>query len=196
MSGAPRWSMLVEMVAHPTHIPEAPVSVFIAARHEAIRTALWTLFQSEPGVEPLAVTASAEDLARLLATVSPAVVVVEESVLGPDGIAGLPAIVAATPQSAFIVVGMNEHPAYVARARAAGAADYVRLDDADRLGRAVVEASDRSRPFAAGRRRAGSRARTVVPAPGAVSTVSRPPSSSTRSRIPSRPKPPVCSEGS
>ena len=72
---------------------------------------------------------------------SPAVVVVDESVLGPDGIAGLPAIVAATPQSAFIVVGMHDHPAYVARAREAGAADYVRLDDADRLGRAVVEAS-------------------------------------------------------
>jgi len=195
MSSVPDWPMLVEMAAHPTHIPEAPVSVFIAARHEAIRTALWSLFQSEPGVEPLAATASAEDLARLLSTVSPAVVVVDESVLGSDGIAGLPAIAATAPQSAFIVVGMHDHPAYVTRAREAGAADYVRLDDADRLGRVVVEAGDRSTSFAAGRRRTGSRARTVVPAPGALSTVSRPPSSSTRSRIPSRPKPPVCSDG-
>jgi DNA-binding NarL/FixJ family response regulator len=188
--------MLVDMAARRAHIPEAPVSVFVAARHEAIRTALWNLFQSEPGVEPLAATASWKDLARLLANVSPAVVVVDESVLGPDGIAWLPAIVAATPQSAFIVVGMHDHPAYIARARAAGAADYVRLDDADRLGRAVVEASDRSAPFSAGRRRTGSRAMTVVPAAGAVSTVSRPPSSSTRSRIPSIPNPSVCSDGS
>src|SRR5688572_29015224 len=184
------------MAAYPTHIADAPVSVFIAARHEAIRAALWAFFEAEPDVEPLAVSATAADLTRLLARMSPAVVVVDESVLGTHGIAGLPAIVAAAPQSAFDVVGMHDHPAYVTRAREAGAADYVRLDDADRLGRAVVEASEGSTPFAAGRRRAGSRAKTVVPAPGAVSTVSRPPSSSTRSRIPSRPKPPVCSDGS
>jgi DNA-binding NarL/FixJ family response regulator len=164
--------MLVDMAAHPAHIPEAPVSVFVAARHDAIRAALWNLFQSEPGVEPLAATASAEDLERLLATVSPAVVVVDESVLRPDGIASLPAIVAANPQSAFIVVGMHDHPAYVTRARQAGAADYVRLEDAARLATAVVEASD---AFAAGRRRTGSRAMTVVPASGAASIVSRPP---------------------
>jgi DNA-binding NarL/FixJ family response regulator len=188
--------MLTDMAAHPAHISKAPVSVFVAARHDAIRAALWNLFESEPGVEPLAATASAEDLARLLATVCPAVAVVDESVLRPDGMARLPAIVAASPQSAFIVVGMHDHPAYVTRARQAGAVDYVRLDDAERLARAVAEVSDASAGVPAGRRRTGSRAMTVVPASGAASIVSRPPSRSTRSRIPSSPKPPVCSDGS
>jgi DNA-binding NarL/FixJ family response regulator len=134
------------MAAYPTHIAAAPVSVFVAARHGAIRAALWAFFEAEPDVEPLAVTASAADLTRLLARVSTAVVVVDESALGAHGIGGLPAIVAAAPQSAFIVVGMHDHPAYVTRAREAGAADYVRLDDAERLAKSVVEASDASAP--------------------------------------------------
>jgi DNA-binding NarL/FixJ family response regulator len=160
----------------------------IAARHEAIRTALWSLMQAEPAIEPLAATASARDLAQLLISLSPAVVIIDESALGADGIASLPALMEDAPQSAFVIVGMHDDPAYVTHARRAGAYDYVLLDDAERLGSAVREAADRSASFAVGRRRTASRAMTVVPDPGAESIASQPPSSSTRSRIPSRPK--------
>ncbi len=149
---------------------DTSISVFVAARHDAIRAALWSLLQAEADIDPLAATATGADLARLLASLSPTVVVADESVLGDDGIAWLPALLEASPRSAFVVVGMHDHPAYVARAREAGAADYVLLDEADRLGRAVVEAGDWATPFAAGPRRTGSRPpsmepRSTTPAP-------------------------------
>src|SRR6185312_10170244 len=153
----------------PIALGRPPVTVFIAARSERVRTALWRLLQSEEGIEPLGATADLADLIRLLGRATPSVVVVDESVLGSAGLRWLPMVAHAAPRAGLVVVGMHDNPAYITRARAAGAADYVRLDDADRLGRVVVDASRSSAPLAAGRRRAGRRAITVVPDPGADS---------------------------
>lgn len=114
-----------------------------------MRAALWSLLEAEPGIEPLSATADAADLIRLLGRVAPAVVVVDESVLGSAGIGWLPTLVKAAPETAFIVVGMHDHPGYVTRARDAGAADYMLLDDPERLGRSVLEAGTRSAPSSA-----------------------------------------------
>jgi DNA-binding NarL/FixJ family response regulator len=129
-----------------------PVSVFIAARDERIRAGLWTLLESEPGVEPTGATADLADLIRLLGRVAADVIVLHESVFGLAGVGWLPVVSRAAPRSALVVVGMHAHPAFTARARDAGAADYVRLDDAERLGPAVVAASECSAALAAGRR--------------------------------------------
>jgi two-component system nitrate/nitrite response regulator NarL len=122
----------------------APVSVFIAARHERVRAALWQLLEHEPGIEPLAATADLADMIRLLERLRPAVVVVDQSVLGDAGLDALSRVAEVAPQAAFIVVGMHDHPGYVTWAREAGAADYVCLDEAaDRLGPSVADASAR-----------------------------------------------------
>ena len=106
-------------------------------------------------------------MVRLLGWLRPAVVVVEQSVLGIPGLDALATLVEVAPQAAFIVVGMHDHPGYVAWARDAGAVDYVCLDEAvDRLGPSVVEAAEPRVPVDVARRTAGSRAITVVPAPG------------------------------
>ena len=122
---------------------EAPdVTVFIAARHESIRAALWQLLDGEAGIEPLAATADLTDMVRLLGWLRPAVVVVEQSVLRSAGLDALATLVEVAPQAAFIVVGMHDDPGYVAWARDAGAVDYVCLDEAvDRLGPSVIEAA-------------------------------------------------------
>jgi DNA-binding NarL/FixJ family response regulator len=175
----------------------SPVPVFIAVRHNSVREALWRLLEAEPGVEPLAATADLADTVRLLGTLAPAVVVLDESVLGDGGLRKLPTVAAAAPRTAFVVVGMHDHPRYVTWAREVGAADYVLLDEAaERLGRSVVEAAEPSAPLRASRRRAGSRAVSVVPAPDADSIISLPPSNSTRSRIPTSPKPPAVPDAS
>jgi DNA-binding NarL/FixJ family response regulator len=174
------------MSTQPTPIART-VPVFLAAAHRSVRRALRAVLESEPRVEPLAEIAGLEDLRRLLARVTPPVVIVDEAILGPDGIGALHELMADAPAAAFVVVGMGEHPMYVTRAREAGAADYVRLDEAERLAASVVEASERSAASAADRRRTGSRAVTVVPELGVDATPSTPPSSSTRSRMPSNP---------
>ena len=73
--------------------------------------------------------------------------------LGDAGLDALAELAEVAPQAGIVVVGMHDHPGYVAWAREAGATDYVCLDDAiDRLGPAVSEASERRRRP---RRRAG-----------------------------------------
>ena len=173
-----------------------PVSVVIAAHDERIRNVLWTVFKSEVGIEPVGATADPADLIRLLERVVADVIVLHDSVFGAAGLGSLPLVARAAPRAAVLVVGMHDHPAFARRARDAGAAAYVRLDDAERLGRAVVEASEDSAPLVARRRRTGRRAVTVVPTPGEASITRLPPRSSTRSRMPRRPKPSGASDGS
>ena len=184
------------MSTQPTPVARAAVPVFLAAAHRSVRRALWALLENEPAIEPVATIADLADLRRLLVRVTAPVVIVDEAILGTDGITALPGLVGDAPTAAFVVVGMGDHPRYVTRAREAGAADYVRMDEAERLGRSVVAASERSAPSTTGRRRDGSRALIVVPAPGDDATLSSPPSNSTRSRMPSRPNPPAVSSGS
>src|SRR5262245_30019087 len=109
------------------------VTVLIASRHERVRSALRSLLSAEPGLEPITATGGAADLAWLLDSVAPAVAVVDESVF-----ALLPELAAAVPATRFLMVGMQDHPGFVTRAREAGATDYVRLDEPERLVAAVA----------------------------------------------------------
>lgn len=162
------------------------ITVIVAAERASVRAGLSQLLRAAPRVR-VAATASVAELFRLLAGTPAAVVVIHEALVDATDRRRLRALVAAAPQASFIVVGMHDHAGYVERVRQAGARDYVRLDDAERLNRIVVEAGERSAPSVAARRRTGSRAVSLVPSPGADSIASVPPSSSTRSRIPSSP---------
>ena len=76
----------------------------------------------------------------------PDVVVVDGSLLGEPGLRRLSTFTALAPSTAFVVIGMGDHPGFAARARAAGAADYVRLDDAvERVAAAVSAAGSGAR---------------------------------------------------
>jgi DNA-binding NarL/FixJ family response regulator len=69
-------------------------------------------------------------------------VVVESGLLRPAGMDRLPTLKAAAPHAAFIIIGMGDHTALAARARAAGAFDNVRLDEgSERLAQAVRDAT-------------------------------------------------------
>ena len=117
------------------------VTVLIVSRHERVRSALWSLLSAEPGIEPITATADAADLAWLLHSVAPAVAVVDESAFGM-----LPELTRAVPSTRFVMVGMQDHPGFVTRAREAGATDYVRLDEPERLVAAVAGTGALARP--------------------------------------------------
>jgi len=136
------------MVLQPAQSHRAPASVVIAVRHERVRAALWALLEADPLVEPVAATADAEDLMTLLGRITPAAVVIDDAILAQTGV---------VPGTVFVVFGMEDHPGYAARAREMGAADYVRFDEAERLGPALIEAAEPPVPFRAGRRRTGRR---------------------------------------
>jgi DNA-binding NarL/FixJ family response regulator len=173
------------------------IPVVVAARHECLRAALWQLLDGEPGVEPLAAASDLAGMLRLLSRLTPEVLIVAEPLLGDAGLRRRATVAVATPAVAYVVVGMHDHPGHAQRVRDAGAADYVLLDEAtERLVVSVAEAAGRSAPLPDPRRRAGRRAVSVVPAPGAESIVRVPPASSTRSRMPTSPKPAELVDGS
>ena len=176
---------LASMVPVVITAPRAPSRPSPAARHELVRTRPRSRFQTESRVTtsraPTCSGSCSRTPARWWSSTSRARI---------RDIAELHTLIGgrtAEPRSSWSAC--TTIPATSQRAREAGASTT--CDSTMRIGwcRAVAAAGERSRPFVAARRRAGSRAMTVVPAPGADSTVSVPPSSSTRSRIPSSPKP-------
>ncbi len=146
----------------------ATITVLLVAGREGTRTAMASVLDAAPGLHLAGVAADLSGTLSMLGRCPPDVVVVDEGLLGETVARRLAAL---APSTAFVVLGMSDHPGFAARARAAGAVDYVRLDDAaERVAAAVSAAgSAASSGSSASRRRTGSRAVTVVPAPGAES---------------------------
>jgi DNA-binding NarL/FixJ family response regulator len=71
----------------------------------------------------------------MLRTLQPAVLLVDRTLLGEAGLRRLPMLTAEFPDTAVVLVGMGDHPGIDALAREAGAAAYIRLDEAaERVG--------------------------------------------------------------
>ena len=161
-----------------------PTTVLLASDRSATRSSLWSLLETEPGLEPVAVAADLPSAIRQLRMLMPDVMLVDRRLLGDTGLRRLPMLALEAEETAIVVIGMGDHPGLDALARSAGAAGYIRLDEAaERL--AGVPAM--LVPGSSSPRRAGKRTVTVVPAPGADSIASAPPSDSTRSRMPTSP---------
>jgi DNA-binding NarL/FixJ family response regulator len=149
--------------------------VVVAADRGTTRSSLWSLLEIEPGLEPVGVAVDLPTAIRQLRLLAPDVLLVSRRLLGPGGVHRLPALVLEAEGTAVVVIGMGDHPGLDALVRSTGAAGYMRLDEAaERMSGLVGLAS-------------GSRTVSVVPAPGADSIASAPPSDSTRSRIPTSP---------
>jgi DNA-binding NarL/FixJ family response regulator len=106
-----------------------PLTVAIAAARASTRSALWSLLEREADLEPVGTAADMVQTVRLLRAAAPDVVVIDTRLLA--GVDRLRMLAGAAPEAAFIVIGMGDHPGFAARARAAGALGYVRLDQAD-----------------------------------------------------------------
>lgn len=123
-----------------------PITVLVAAARQGTRSAIKSVLDAAPGIHAAGVTADVSGTMSMLRRSPPDVVVVDGSLLGEAGFRRLPTFMALAPSTAFVVIGMGDHPGFAARARAAGAADYVRLDDAaERVAAAVSAAGSGAR---------------------------------------------------
>jgi DNA-binding NarL/FixJ family response regulator len=75
---------------------------------------------------------------RQLRTLSPDVLLVDHRLLGHAGLRRLPMLALEAEETAIVVIGMADHPRLEALARQAGAAGYLRLDEAPERMAAVV----------------------------------------------------------
>jgi NarL family two-component system response regulator LiaR len=121
--------------------PSKPLSVVVAAVRDVTRSALWSLVEAEPTLTPAGAASDLAETVRLVRAATPDVVLVDNRLLGRAGVARLSMLAAAAPLTAVILIGMGDHPSLPRRARAAGAAGYVRLDQAaERLASAALSA--------------------------------------------------------
>ena len=138
MSHGASWSTLREMAYHPQHPDPFAVRVLVAARRRSTRSALRQVVESLPGIDLVAVAADLPATVRIMRDLRPHVVLVDRGLLGRPGLPWLPAIARAAPDAAIYVIGMGDHPRLQAQARGAGAAGYIRLDEADEAVPAVL----------------------------------------------------------
>jgi DNA-binding NarL/FixJ family response regulator len=132
------------MVPASANPASSPLSVLIASGRLATQSALLALLDSEPGVVAAGVAADLSATIRMIRSTAPGVVLVDRTVLGPTGVGRLAMLAAAAPGVAVYLVGMGDHPRLDDYARNAGAAGYIRLDEApERLAGRLV-----SRPAA------------------------------------------------
>jgi DNA-binding NarL/FixJ family response regulator len=124
----------------------SPITVLVAAARGATRSAITIVLDAAPGLQPVGVAADLSGMIAVLRRSAPDVVFVDRTVLGAAGLRRLSTLAALAPATAFVVIGMSDHPGFGARARAAGAVDYVRLDDpAERVAGAASAAGSVAR---------------------------------------------------
>ena len=123
-----------------------PITVLVAAARRETGAAIASVLDAAPGIHTAGVTVDVRGTMAVLGRSPPDVLVVDRLLLGEAGLGRLSTLTAVAPSTAFVVVGMDDHPGFAAWARAAGAADYVRLDDpAERVAAAVSAAGSGAR---------------------------------------------------
>jgi DNA-binding NarL/FixJ family response regulator len=129
------------------------IAVLVADARGPSRTALAGLIAGTPG---LALAATASTLAELVAALrssEPDVVLLDDRLLRDGGLRAWPFA------ARLVITGMDDEPAYAARAREIGAAAWVAKERVD----ALIDALRGTRAVAAGRRALTPRAQDCIP---------------------------------
>jgi two-component system response regulator NreC len=108
-----------------------PVTLVLADDHAVVRTGLRLLLESEEGHKVLAEAATADDALRYVRAHRPSVLVLDLNMPGRPTLEVLPEIRIAAPETAVVVLTMQEDPAFARQALRAGALGYVLKEAAD-----------------------------------------------------------------
>jgi two-component system, NarL family, response regulator NreC len=114
-----------------------PIRILVCDDHALVRLGLQRLLECEPDLEVIGEAASAGEAIQLSGDEQPDVVLLDIVMPVRSGIDAVPDILGAAPATRVLMLSMQEDPAYVRRAFAAGASGYVLKDAA---GAELVEA--------------------------------------------------------
>lgn len=115
-----------------------PTTVLIVDDHPAVRSALWRLLESQPGVRVVAAAASVADAAAILIEARPAVVLLDISMPGTGGLDAVATLKQLLPETRVVMYSLHDEPAYQRAALREGADGYVVKDDPNALLNAVA----------------------------------------------------------
>jgi two-component system response regulator NreC len=111
--------------------PATPITIVIADDHAVVRQGLRLLLEAEDDLAVLGEASDVREAQSLLRDLSPGVLVLDLH-MGPDlSLSTLSELRAVSPRTAVVILTMDDDPAFVQPAWAAGAAGYV-LKEASR----------------------------------------------------------------
>jgi DNA-binding NarL/FixJ family response regulator len=101
------------------------IGIFLIDDHTVLRQAVRLMLEAEPGLTVVGEAGDADEGVRGVAAAKPDVAIVDLKLPGTPGLAAIPKLLAASPDTALIVFTMYNNPAYVHEAMQAGASAYV-----------------------------------------------------------------------
>lgn len=102
-----------------------PLRIVLAEDNDDLREAMTALFETQPDLDCVASLSSLTKLESVVRESRPHVVVLDIELEGQSSVRELPRLVAAMPDTAFIIYSGHDHPELIRGARIAGAAAYV-----------------------------------------------------------------------
>jgi two-component system, NarL family, response regulator NreC len=109
----------------------APVSIVIADDHAVVRSGLRMLLDAEAGFSVVAEAGTVDEARAAIAEHTPSVLVLDLHMPGDTSLSAMPGLRRSTPETAIVVLTMQEDPAFAREAMAAGARGYVLKEAAD-----------------------------------------------------------------
>jgi two-component system response regulator NreC len=106
-------------------------TIVIADDHAVVRSGLRMLLDAEPDLEVVAEAGTVPDAVRLVRAHRPAVAVLDLNMPGGSSLEAIPELRASTPETAIVVLTMQDDPAFARQALRNGALGFVLKEAAD-----------------------------------------------------------------
>ncbi len=106
-------------------------TIVVADDHAVVRSGLRLLLDAEPELEVIAEAGDMPDAIRMVQAHRPAVLVLDLNMPGGSGLDTISTLTASTPESAIVVLTMQDDPAFARRALQNGALAFVLKEAAD-----------------------------------------------------------------
>jgi len=101
------------------------ITLVLADDHEVVRHGIRMVLESESDIEVVAEAADAEAAARYVLGHRPSVLVLDLNMPGPSSLETIPKVLETSPETAVVVLTMQNDPAFARQALRAGALGYV-----------------------------------------------------------------------
>ena len=122
-------------------------TIVVADDHAVVRSGLRLLLDAEPELEVIAEAGDMPDTIRVVQAHRPAVLVLDLNMPGGSGLDTITTLTASTPESAIVVLTMQDDPAFARRALQNGALAFVLKEAADEELLEAVRAAARGETY-------------------------------------------------
>jgi two-component system, NarL family, response regulator NreC len=154
---------LSQGIGHASRVADDVVNVVIADDHAVVRSGLRMLLDAEEGLHVVAEAGDVPTAMQVIRAHRPQVAVLDLNMPGGSGLEAIPRLRESTPETAIVVLTMQDDPAFARQALQTGAAGFVLKEAADDELLEAVRLAARGETYL--NPRLGARMATQPPAP-------------------------------